>query len=303
MNVVQFPEATNQTSEDKRLALFSDDSPLYFKTWELPAGAQGNHGWYTDDNAKYIARADTHGNPILLGHVGKNYKVLPMKELCQTVERSFVETMTDEQLQGVQRTDQTSYHGSLCIRSYVFPSITTDLESSVSHVAFRTIIVNGYDGSSSFRLYNGAIDFFCTNGMVSGIYDLTVKRHTAGLTIPRMDDKVRKSIDIFYTQAEQWKKWVGKEITDDDARTCFEAVPNVSERRIEQLMRQFHIECLTHGRTVWALYSAATYYATHNEGEFSVRETNQDHGAATLLHRERQVRSWLNTKEFEQLAA
>jgi len=132
---------------------------------------------------------------------------------------------------------------------------------------------------------------------------MMVKRHTAGLTIPKLDDKLRKSIDIFYTQAEQWKKWVGKEITDDDARECYEAMPRISERRVEQMMRQFHIECLTHGRTVWALYSAATYFATHNEGEFSIRETNNDHSAATLLHREQQVRSWLSTDTFERLAA
>ena len=303
MNVVHFPEVINQQTENKRLELFSDESSLYFPTWELPAGAEGRKGWYKDDNAKYIARSDTQGNPILLGHVGKNYKVLPMKELCQQIERTIVEVMTDDQLRGVQRTDQSSYYGSMCIRNYIFPSITTDIESRTSHVAFRTIAVNGYDGSSSFKFYNGAIDFFCTNGMVSGIYDMMVKRHTAGLTIPKLDDKLRKSIDIFYTQAEQWKKWVGKEITDDDARECYEAMPRISERRVEQMMRQFHIECLTHGRTVWALYSAATYFATHNEGEFSIRETNNDHSAATLLHREQQVRSWLSTDTFERLAA
>lgn len=132
---------------------------------------------------------------------------------------------------------------------------------------------------------------------------MTVRRHTSGLTIPKLTDKLRHSINIFYKQAEQWKHWVGKVICDEDAEDCFKAMPNVSERRVQQLMRQFRIECASHGRTVWALYSAATYYASFDAGDFSIRETNSDHKASTLMNREQQVRSWLNTDEFEKIAA
>lgn len=132
---------------------------------------------------------------------------------------------------------------------------------------------------------------------------MTIKRHTAGLTVPSLEGKLRSSIDIFYKQAETWSKWVGKEISDENAEDCFYAIPNISDRRVAQFMRQFHIECLSHGRTVWALYSAATFYATHNEGDFTVRETGQQHQAATLMNREKQIRSWLNTEKFLELAA
>ena len=88
---------------------------------------------------------------------------------------------------------------------------------------------------------------------------MIVKRHTKRLQIPNLQSKLRKSIDIFYKQADQWRHWVGKVISDEDAEECFKAMPNISERRVQQLMRQFAIECQSHGRTVWALYSAATY--------------------------------------------
>lgn len=132
---------------------------------------------------------------------------------------------------------------------------------------------------------------------------MIVRRHTAGLTIPRLTDKLRQTIDIFYKQASTWREWVGKNISDEDAEQCYKAMPNVSERRVQQLMRQFAIECGSHGRTVWALYSAATFYASSDRGEFAIRETGSDHKASTLLNRENQVRSWLNTPEFEQIAA
>tara|TARA_R110000796_G_scaffold229737_1_gene347206 strand:- start:50 stop:952 length:903 start_codon:yes stop_codon:yes gene_type:complete len=287
---------------------FNQESELYFDTYERPiyfggySKANELPEYYQDPEHKAIVRM-LDGKPKQIGLVGKNYKVLPMKDICLQVEDTFMDTMSNQELASVTTKDSISYHGGLCHREYIFPNINTDIGSSKSDIAFRTIIINGYDGSSSFKFYNGAIDFFCTNGMVTGIYDMTVKRHTAGLTVPKLDNKLRESIDIFYKQSATWSKWVGKEICDEDAEECFKAMPNISERRVDQLMRQFKIECDSHGRTVWALYSAATFYATHTEGNFSVRETGQQNKAATLMNREKQVRSWLNTDGFMELAA
>jgi|TARA_R100000501_G_C2618676_1_gene112142 hypothetical protein len=283
---------------------FSPDSELYFNVWERPAYFRGEKGYYEDSNHKHIVRIHPEKHePISIGLVGKKYKLLKNKELCEGIEDTFIETLTKEELDGVSRRDSISYFGGTSIRDYIFPSIRADIKSGKSDIAFRAIIVNGYDGSSSFKFYHGAIDFFCTNGMVSGSYDMIVKKHTSGLIIPKLTDKLRNSIDIFYKQAEQWKKWVGKVITDEDAEVCFKSMPNVSDRRVDQLMHQFRIECDTHGRTVWALYSAATFYATSDRGVFAVRDTDNDHRASTLMNREQQVRSWLNTEEFEKIAA
>lgn len=281
---------------------FSSESELYFDVWERPAYFKGKEDYYEDPYHKHVVR-EWNNEPISIGLVGKNYKLLKNKPLCEGVEDTFMEVLTPEELKDVQRRDSISYMGGTSIRDYIFPRITADIGSDRSDVAFRAIIINGYNGTSSFKFLHGAIDFFCTNGMVTGSYDMIVKRHTAGLTVPKLTDKLRQSIDIFYKQADQWKHWVGKGISDEDAEECFKAMPNTSERRVQQLMRQFAIECQTHGRTVWALYSAATYYATSNAGQFAVRETNNDHSATTLMNREQQVRSWLNSSEFQAVAA
>lgn len=308
-NVTAFPPSRIVS---KPVEYFSNDSELYFDTWERPAFFQGSAAihnrsnntpsYYQDGNHKHIVRMYNDA-PKSLGVVGKNYKTLHNKELCQAVEQQFIESMTHEQLTGVTVRDSVSHYGATSVRQYIFPNIRADIGSRSSDVALRTILINGYDGTSSFKLLNGAIDFFCENGMVTGVYDIETRRHTSGLNIPSLVDKVKKNIDIFFLQAEQWKHWVGKEITDEDARTCYEAIPNASAKFIEKMLRQFHIECLTHGRTVWALYSAATYYATHSEGEFKVRETEHDHTASTLINREKQVRNWISSDTFIQLAA
>jgi hypothetical protein len=289
---------------------FSSESELYFDVWERPCFFGGKHiegdiaRYYKDDEHKHIVRMHpTEDRPISIGLVGRNYKLLKNRDLCEGIEDTFMETLTKEELDGVSRRDRISYLGGTSIRDYIFPNIRADIGQSKSDIAFRAIVINGYDGSSSFKFYHGAIDFFCSNGMVTGSYDMIVKRHTSGLTVPKLTNRLRQSIDIFYKQADQWKAWIGKEICDEDAERCFNAMPNVSERRVQQLMRQFQIEMASHGRTVWALYSAATFYASSDRGEFSIRETNSDHKASTLMNREQQVRSWLNTDEFEAIAA
>jgi hypothetical protein len=288
---------------------FSPTSDLYFPVqersvfYESMAPDQYGRAVYVRDNSHKAIIRDWNGGEKQIGLVGKNYKVLHTEELCLGIEQTFCETMSHSELTGVNRRDRVAHFGGTSIRDYIFPNIRADIGSTKSDIAFRVIVVNGYDGSSSFKFYCGAIDFFCENGMVSGVYDLTVKRHTAGLTVPHLTDRLRKSIDIFYKQADTYKHWVGKEIKDEDAKDCFTAMPSVSERRVDQLMRQFHIECLSHGRTVWALYSAATFYSSFSGGDFTVRETGTDHEASTLMNRERQVRSWLATDEFERIAA
>ena len=298
-NVVQLvPNKSIVERED----YFSDDSPLYFQTWERPVYFSG-HGdkMYENPNYKAIVRVDELNNPIQIGMVGRNYKVIPMKDICNEVENSLCEVIEPEHLEQVKTRDMMSYKGGMLFKEYTFPSITFRIADD--DIGFRIIIITAYDGSTSFRLYTGAINFFCLNGMVDGQFEMLVRRHTSGLTIPSMTDRIKKGVEIFHTRAETYQRWIGKTISDEDAKTVFEAIPNVSERRVDQLMNQYFHEAIRYGRTVWALYNAATFYSSHDEGDFSVRNTGNDNTAATLMNRERQIRTWENSDTFKQLAA
>ncbi len=290
----------------ERKDYFSDESNLYFKVWERPVYFSGDHGrMYENPNYKAIVRVNDNNNPIQIGMVGRNYKVIPMKDICFEVENDLCSVIDKEHLEEVRVYDNVSYNGGMLIRQYIFPTIKEEIENPMGRdeLGFRIIIITAYDGSTSFKLYSGAINFFCTNGMVDGQFDMMVKRHTSGLRIPKMTDRIKRSIEIFHTRADTFRQWVGKTITDEDAEEVFKALPNVSERRVEQLLNQFRIESLRYGRTVWALYNAATYYSSHNDGDFAIRKTGNDNEAATLMHRERQIRSWERTDAFQQLVA
>ena len=76
-NIITLPAAL--TAEFTKPPVFSDESDLYFDVWERPAYFKGVAAYYEDPNHKHIVR-QWHDEPISIGLVGKNYKLLKNKE-------------------------------------------------------------------------------------------------------------------------------------------------------------------------------------------------------------------------------
>jgi hypothetical protein len=152
-------------------------------------------------------------------------------------------------------------------------------------------------------LYIGAIDFYCKNGMIIGEHDVYYHRHTSGLKLTDVVKVVRGAIDVFYKQADIWRAWRNRKLTDAEVADFVHNHAGFSERRASAIMRQWAYESGVRGDNVWALYSALTYYASHNAGEFALRDTKEDHAAATLTKRELEVRKIIMSDEFKKLAA
>ena len=67
----------------------------------------------------------------------------------------------------------------------------------------------------------------------------------------------------------------------------------------EQLDKEFQAR----GTTVWALYSALTYYSSHNSETFKVKNSdNRDNVERTLIEREREVSRVEASESFQELA-
>ena len=99
---------------------FSSESDLYFDVWERPtffSGTGESPNYYEDPKYKHVVRL-WKDKPTSIGLVGKNYKLLRNRELCEGVEDTFMETMTDEELRGVTRRDNTSYFFHLLNNSF-----------------------------------------------------------------------------------------------------------------------------------------------------------------------------------------
>lgn len=288
----------------RREELFGNDSILFFPVWKRPAFYPGkgittqdgsfHPNYFEDTQHDHIVRM-INNKPVSLGIVGNKYKLVPMKDICDEIEDLFVREFNEEQLSGVYIKDDISYNGAKLIRHYIFPSISARINDERSKIAFRVIIINGYDGSSSLKLYNGAIDFFCTNGMVSGAHDVTIRKHTSGLELSGIVLNVQLAIEKFYKSTERWEKWGNILVSNKEAQEYFERFPNTTKSLTNKLFTKWLVEAEERGQNLWALYSAATYYATHNEHEFTLNTKSKANEGALLLKREEQVMKWVNS--------
>jgi len=243
--------------------------------------------------------------PIPLAVVGTNYKVLQNRELFEAVEENIIATLPYEKIANVTVTDSMSYDGAMCMREYVFNDITAELPQG--DVAFRAIVQNGF-GNSSVKIIIGAIDFFCMNGMIIGIADKKVRRHTSGLDVTSLSHYITGNLDLFEKSAVQWCFWAKQGLSDFDAQELFKELVDgqyLSERLAHKLYTRFLREKSDRGGTLWAFTSALTYYSSHDDEAdgFGIRRTDKDHAAATMMNREEQVRKIIRSAPFQRLAA
>jgi hypothetical protein len=278
---------------------FPQDSELFFNVSEKPAAFPTDEGMHQIAPDKKFLVRDIDGVDFPLAVVGKGYNVVSNRELFSTIEDTMLRSLSHRELQDVQTLDKMSYHGSVCLREYRFPRI--EAKAGESKVCFRSVVVNGY-GASSVKVMTGAIDFFCTNGMITGEFDMFVRKHTAGMYLGDVVTHIKESIQRHYKNADVWDDWSKKFITAKQVEDFLSQVSSISKRKSDQIFNRYAIETERHGPTVWALYNAMTYFSSHPD-VFPIRDTGKDNRAATVLKREQTVLEWTNSREFQQLAA
>lgn len=285
----------------------SSDSPLNFIAHERPLYLDGQ----VLQSHKALVRRDGD-TTRLLGVVGSGYHVVQNHELLSAADNALRANLSEDQLTNVKIKDSIAYNkrGAWCAREYAFLNVRyavgKDMGYSThyrgSDVGFRVIVSHAFDGSSSIRVLSGAIDFYCTNGVIIGSFDQFIQRHTAGVALPRIGERLHASINIFWTQRDVFKRWAKSDITDAVAEELITKLPNMSERLGQRVFERWKIERDDRGPTVWALFSALTYYSSHNDGAFPLRNTGEDHGALSMHKRELAVKKWVDHPLFQSVA-
>lgn len=269
------------------LELHKPQSPIMFTAVERPLFFTARERQYDADH-KALVRYKDDDHPILLNVVRNTYKMVQNHELFTQVENGLRSQLSRSEYERAEVYDHMAYGGATCMREYRFPDISVSSPDN-DKIMFRVIASNGF-GTGSLKVFGGAIDMFCTNGMIIGQFVRAYAKHTSGVKISKFDTVVRGAVDMFWKNATFWGKMASMKVMDDD-RVFKWLEHRFGERLAKKLMHQYRIECQSRGRSIWALYSALTYYASHADGEFSLRNTKNDHAAATMLKREEQVRN------------
>jgi hypothetical protein len=285
---------------------FPQESKLYFPVVERSNAWLDKMGKpHVIGKHKSLIRQDEDGKPQFLANVGKDYKTISNSELFPYIEEQLNQTLPRHVLKDVKVTDSMSYNGRDCWREYVFPNLRTDIDGG-GDVAFRLIMGNSY-GGTSLKTIAGAIDFFCTNGMIIGTYEKGVHKHTSGLSVKGIDKWVGDSVMYFTKHTEMLQRFSHIRVPTMYENTLFEHLHKtsvLSERRANELQGNMHNERNARsGRdtrpSLWHLYSALTTEATH----FEVRNTGNDHEANTRISKQQSVNPVINAAEKYLLAA
>lgn len=250
-----------------------------------------------------VIRAD---NRQPLGIVGQRYAIAQNRDLQAAAAEACEAALPVTALQDIELNEFTSRGGAYTRFEYTFPGLGADirqLSGASTQLKFRIGVINTFNGSGSIRAMAGAYDLICTNGMVIGEFESSAFRHSAGFHPGKLRAFIEIEAQRYVERVRIWQRWALKEIRPADAREALE-LAGMSGRRVEKMMEQLEVEAERRGMTVWALYSALTYYSSHNSDRFTVRNSAAaDNVAETLDKREREVASVISSEAFLRIAA
>jgi len=252
---------------------------------------------------KYVINGDT-GEYI--GVVGDSFNCASHKDFFHGVQDTMTETLSSDELSDAKVSWKRARQDAWALMDIQLPNtiakIATDRHETT--VSQRIIALHGIDGSCSNQVFFGAIDFFCTNGMIRGEHDKVRRKNTSNFTMDRFISDLRNSRQDFYKQTEQLQRWAETSLATVDVRAFLEKLLK-SDRTADKMFTLYNQEVGIRGRNIFALYSAFTNYATYADERngFAMRNTGNDTEAVTMFNRENKVAQWVGSNMFQQLAA
>ena len=238
------------------------------------------------------------------GVVGDSYKVTQMRDFTDATEAMLMDALPNDKFKDMEINDTMSHGSAVRCRKYTFPAFSKPIETRKhsTEVALTVALVQSYDGSTSNGFVTGLLDFFCTNGMISGDYTKGNKRHTSGFNLTNFILDMDKVVKYFYNDIQRYQIWAATDISVVHAEGAIESLPGMSDRLAKGIKDQYLTEVRTRGSNVWALASALTYYSSHNSEEFPIKgSAANDNVARALLDRSRKVNTWLRSSVFQNL--
>ena len=241
-----------------------------------------------------------------IGVVGDTFNCASHTEFFEGVHDTVTENLGEAQCEDMNMKWRTARQNAWAMLDMTLPNVTARIETDKhsTTIAQRIIALHGIDGSCSNQTFFGAIDFFCTNGMIRGEHDKVRRKNTANFTMDRFIRDLRESTQSFYAQSERLQGWANKPLYRGDVKAMLDTLLK-SDRMAEKMFGLYNQEASVRGQNVWALYSAFTNYASYADERngFNLRNTGKDTGAVSMFQRENKVSQWIESKPFKELIA
>ena len=252
---------------------------------------------------KYVINQDTGK---YLGIVGKSFQCASHGDFYRGVMDNVTEELNAHEVTDADFSWRTARNGAWAMLDITLPNmrsnITTDKhETSIGN---RIISLHAIDGSCSNQVYFGAIDFFCTNGMITGDYDKVRKKNTANFTLEGFIYELTRARSDFYDTAEKMQVWANTSTKYVDVKSLLDEMIT-SKRKAEKMFALYSHEVSRRGHNKFSLYSAFTNYASYADERngFNLKSTGNDTQAISMWSREQEVSKWVSDDRFALLEA
>lgn len=165
-------------------------------------------------------------------------------------------------------------------------------------------VFNSHDMSLAARMDPGYKVLQCMNGIRSTAFSASIRtRHTSGFNVEGFKRQILASAQMMQGDAPRFEKYVSTPCTLDQAQEFLKRTfcrladkptgeMNWSQRLLDQLLERFKNY---EPQTIWGLYMAMTYYATHGETKTS------SNPMTTGIRREEAVARAVRSAEFDAL--
>ena len=252
---------------------------------------------------KYVINGNT-GDYI--GVVGDTFNCASHADFFSGVHDTITENLGEAECDGMNMKFKVARQNAWAMLDMTLPNVTARIETDKhsTTIAQRIIALHGIDGSCSNQTFFGAIDFFCTNGVIRGEHDMVRRKNSANFSMDRFIRDLRESTQSFYAQSERLQGWANKPLFVGDVKAMLESLLK-SDRTADKMLTLYNQEASVRGQNVWALYSAFTNYASYADERngFGLRNTGKDTNAVSMFQRENKVSQWIESKQFKGLIA
>jgi len=252
---------------------------------------------------KYVINSDTDK---AIAIIGKGATARNHAEFYNRVWDTIVEDLSQEDLRDYSYSFNSARNKGWSMLDVAFPNVKTTVKTKKheTEIAFRMIAVHAIDGSASPATWFGGIDTFCTNGQITGDWDMVRKKNTSGFTVDNFMRELRVAKTNFDLQGKRLQTWADTNLAHVQVDELIQEIVK-SERKSRKLHDLFLDERHTRGNNLFALYSAFTNYSSYADERngFELRNTGNDTRAVSMLAREQEVSKWVSSPAFLQLAA
>lgn len=270
------------------------------------------------DMARGLIRTDTNE---VLGIHGNKYQLIPYKAQLDPINDALVNSGLD--LSDIDVIDSVYEGGARMEREIIFNKHQFDVgpgpgyrhgqpsyyntEARVGDtVALVLRMRNSYDGGWSYESSFGGKRLRCLNGVwVLDAIARTRGKHTVNLSNTAAVEKIKLGITMMDTMQDMLVSMTRVHVEEGQVQTLFKETlahvpradketPPFSDKSLSHLMNLYDRNATELGSTKWAVYNAATEWATHPED--TMRASSQPHRIRAV--REGKVTSMLKSDQW-----